>query len=299
MTPPWLPANTLPRPISIYTGGSSECLHRNRISEGLLHVAEGFTSDLVFEAGVAALLAILIAWHDLPPLLAIPVRRWSGWASPLLFFGEFFDGSWCMADDLCYFNDSAAMLRGGFNPISVLITPDGIDALTTAAVGHHVLYYWWNMVAMYLFGEHYYAAIFLNVVLTFVTGFFLVRIARLLGFSRNYQIGLLLFYLLHWDIITWGSFVNLKDCLVQMLTVAGMYCAVRFCQLRDWFSVVGFLLILQLFYWLRFYLAGIDSCFHGDLGGLAVERILASIFLVPDRLRCSVSGVTKPAAKQA
>jgi hypothetical protein len=107
---------------------------------------------------------------------------------------------------------------------------------------------------MYLFGEHYYAAIFLNVLLTFVTGSLIARIARLLGFSRNYQIGLQMFYLLHWDIITWGSFVNLKDCLVQMLTVAGMYCVVRFCLLRDWWSVIGFAVILQLFYWIRFYL---------------------------------------------
>ena len=216
-------------------------------------MAEGFTSDLIFEAGVVALLAILIAWHDLPPLLAVPVALLRVGIS-LLFFAEYFDGSWCMSDDLGYFNDSAALLRGGFNPISVLITSDGINALTTVAVGHHVLYYWWNVLAMYLFGEHYYSAIFLNVLLTFVTAFFLGRIATLLGFSRNYRIGLLLFYLLHWDIITWGSFVNLKDCLVQMLTVAGMYCVVRFCELRDWWSVAGFALILQLFYWIRFYL---------------------------------------------
>jgi hypothetical protein len=216
-------------------------------------VAEGFTNDLVFEAGVAALVALLIAWHDMPLILAAPaVLLRVGMTA--LYFALFFDGSWCMADDLNYFDDSARMLRDGFNPISVLFTSDGLDALYNAATGHHILYYWWNMTAMYCFGEHYYAAIFLNVLCTFVSGFLLNRIATMLGFSRNYRVGLELFFLLHWDGITWGAFVNLKDCLVQMLTVAGMYCVVRFCLLRDWWSVIGFAVILQLFYWVRFYL---------------------------------------------
>jgi len=89
---------------------------------------------------------------------------------------------------------------------------------------------------------------------TFAGGFLLNRITQLLGFSRNYRIGLELFYLLHWDVITWASFINLKECLVQILTIAGMYCIVRFCQVRDWWSVAGFILVVQLFYWIRFYL---------------------------------------------
>ncbi|HEX4145214.1 MAG TPA: hypothetical protein VHY91_17030 [Pirellulales bacterium] len=216
-------------------------------------MAEGFSSDLVFEAGVVALLALLIAWHDMPLILAVPAVLLRVGLT-MFYFAEFFDGTWCLIDDLIYFNDSSTMLRDGFNPLTVLITPDGADALANAAGGRHFLYQWWSLSAMYLFGEHYYAAVLLNVLSTFVGGFLLNRITTLLGFSRGYRIGLELFYLLHWDVITWSSFINLKESLVQLLTICGMYCMVRFCQLRDWLSVVGFILVVQLFYWIRFYL---------------------------------------------
>jgi hypothetical protein len=228
-------------------------LGRTRIQEGATQVAEGLTSDLMFEAGLVAIAAFLIAWHDLPIILALPVVLIRLGISTV-YFAEYFDGSWCMQDDIKYFNDAAGFLDAGWTPLSAILLPEGYDGLRGAAGGHHILYHWWNILAMYLFGTHYYSAVMLNILLTFVTGFLLHRITKLLGFSQSYCIGLQVLFLLHWDVITWSSFINLKDCLVQTLTVAAFYCILRFCQLRDWFSVVGFLLILQLFYWLRFYL---------------------------------------------
>ncbi len=216
-------------------------------------MAEGFTSDLMFESALVAIAALLLALHDLPAMLAIPVTLVRV-GIVTVFFAEYFDGSWCMNDDRNYFNEAITLLNSGYNPISAFLTPDGYDALGGVAGGHHFLYFWVNMSAMYFFGEHYYAAILVNVLFTFISGYLLVRIAQLLGFSRNYRIGLEVLYLLHWDVITWCSFVNLKESLVQMLTVAEFYFVVRFIQRRDWTSVVGFVLVLQTFYWIRFYL---------------------------------------------
>jgi hypothetical protein len=218
-------------------------------------VAEGFTNDLIFEAGMVALVAMLIAWHDMPLILAAPVALLRV-AVTTLYFAEFIDGSWLMIDDVNYFNDAALNLRDGFNPINVLITPEGLNALHLPD-SRHILYPWWNLFAMYLFGEHYYAPVFLNVLSTFVIGFILYRIGELLGFSRNYRIGLELFYLLHWDVITWSSFINLKECVVQMLLVASLYCVVRFCKLHDWWSIAGFGLTMVLLYFIRFYLTAL------------------------------------------
>ena len=216
-------------------------------------MAEGFTSDLMFESALVAIAALLLALQDLPALLAIPVTLLRV-GIVTVFFAEYFDGSWCMNDDRNYFNEAITLLNQGYNPITAFLTSDGYDALGSAAGGHHFLYFWVNMSAMYFFGEHYYAAILVNVLFTFISGYLLVRIAQLLGFSRNYRIGLEVLYLLHWDVITWCSFVNLKESLVQMLTVAEFYFVVRFIQRRDWTSVVGFVLVLQTFYWIRFYL---------------------------------------------
>ncbi|HTU23866.1 MAG TPA: hypothetical protein VMF30_00625 [Pirellulales bacterium] len=216
-------------------------------------MVEGFSNDLVFQSCVMALLATLIAWQNMPLILAAPAALLRvGFC--LWYFGAVFDGTWTLIDDLNYFNDSASILRDGFDPLSVLFTIDGAELLSNAAGGRHFLYQWYNLVAMYLFGEHYYAAVLMNVLATFGIGFFLSRTLKLLGFSRNYRIGLELFYLFHWDVITWSSFINLKEIVVQLLTVASLYSIVRFLKCRDWISVVGFLATVQLFYWVRFYL---------------------------------------------
>ena len=215
-------------------------------------MAEGFTSDLMFESALVAIAALLLALQDLPAILAIPVTLLRV-GIVTVFFAEYFDGSWCMNDDRNYFNEAITLLNYGYNPITSFLTSDGYDALGGVAGGHHFLYYWVNLTAMYFFGEHYYAAVLANVLFTFISGYLLARITQLLGFSRNYRIGLELLFLLHWDVITWASFVNLKDTLVQTLTLAGFYCVVRFIHRRDWLSIVGFALTLQTFYWIRFY----------------------------------------------
>ena len=94
---------------------------------------------------------------------------------------------------------------------------------------------------------------FLNVLVTFCTGLLLGRTLDVLGVARGYRLGLQAFYLLHWEVIAWSSFVNLKDCIVQMLTVATLYCIVRFYRWRDLRSIAGFALVVFAFYWIRFY----------------------------------------------
>jgi hypothetical protein len=216
-------------------------------------VAEGFTVDLMFESAVVAIAALLLALRHLPAILAIPVTLLRV-GMVTVYFAEFFDGSWCMNDDRGYFNESINLLNSyGYDPITAFLTPDGHQTLAAVAGGHHYLYYWVNMTAIYLFGEHYWAAVLVNVLMTFVAGYLLGRIVEMLGFSRSYCSCLVLFYLLHWDVITWSSFVNLKDTLVQMLSVAGFYFIVRFIQNRDWLSVAGFAATLQFFFWIRFY----------------------------------------------
>jgi hypothetical protein len=92
------------------------------------------------------------------------------------------------------------------------------------------------------------------VLATFAAAYVLGRTVDLLGFSRGYRQGLQVFYLLHWETISWSSFLNLKDCIVQLLTVAALYCIARFYVRRDAKSVLLFAGVLPLFYWIRFYI---------------------------------------------
>ncbi len=213
---------------------------------------EGFTTDLVVLAFCAGGASALIAARELPLSLALALAAIRV-SVPLIYFAAYFDGTWNVGDDFVYFAQGGELLNCGYNPLSVLLHSDGWEYLHSLSQGHHVLYGWWNLLAMTLFGEHYYSPVFLNVVVTFVGGSLLARTARLLGFSHGYCLGLQVFWLLHWDLVAWSSLLNIKDVLVQTLTIAILFCLVSYVHRRKLRYLVGFLMVAQLFWWIRFY----------------------------------------------
>lgn len=213
---------------------------------------EGFTTDLVLLAFCAWGASALIAGRDMPlplSLLLATVRV----SVPVVYFAWYFDATWNVGDDLVYAAHGRELLNCGYNPFTVLLHDHGRGYLQSLSQGHHVLYGWWNLLAMSLFGEHYYAPVFLNVVVTFVGGSLLARTVRQLGFSAGYCLGLQVFWLLHWDLIAWSSLLNIKDVLVQTLTIAIFFFLVSFILERKTRFLVGFLVVAQLFWWIRFY----------------------------------------------
>lgn len=175
-------------------------------------------------------------------------------AISLTYFALHPGGSWLLYDDCVYFAEGSYLLRLGFDPVTILLQPDRFEVLCATAGGYHVAYYWWNLTAMYLFGEHYYAACFMNVLLTFVSGHYLGRTFSLLGMPRSYCVAGQTFQLLHWDIVTWSSLLNLKDLLVQALTIGSFYCVVGFVLERRVRYIAGFVLLGAILFWIRFYI---------------------------------------------
>jgi hypothetical protein len=215
-------------------------------------VLEGFTTDLVLLAFCAWGASALIAGRDMPLPLALVLAAVRV-SVPVVYFALYFDATWNVGDDLVYAAHGRELLNCGYNPVTVLLHDHGRGYLQSLSQGHHVLYGWWNLLAMSFFGEHYYAPVFLNVVVTFIGGSLLARTVRQLGFSAGYSLGLQIFWLLHWDLIAWSSLLNIKDVLVQTLTIAILYCLVGFVVERKTRFLVGFLMIAQLFWWIRFY----------------------------------------------
>jgi hypothetical protein len=215
-------------------------------------MGEGFTSDLLWiwgwTTGLCALMAMRrLAW---PIAILIAVVRTS---IPLFYFAIWFDGSWILLDDVTYCLHGADLMDLGFNPLSSIATPDGIDTLCALSGGTHILYSWWNLVAQYLFGEHYYAAVFMNVGLSFLASHVFSKMLEVIGFNDRYQRFAQIFLLVHWDIVAWSSFVNLKDVVVFTLTTVALYCCIGYFRYRMRRYMIGFAGTCFLFYWIRFY----------------------------------------------
>lgn len=172
---------------------------------------------------------------------------------PFLYFAFFFDKSWTILDDWGYFENGERLIKQGYGPISSLLEKNGIISLIVLSKGHHFLYSWYNLLAEWLFGVYYYSAVFLNVGLTFLAAFLLYRVALICAFPVSYAQGLFLFFSLHWELLVWSSFVNLKDVLVMLMTISGAYAGICFAQSKKtkyMFSLGG---LIFLFFWIRFY----------------------------------------------
>lgn len=215
-------------------------------------MAAGMSADLMAAALFAFAVGAWIARRDLPGGLALEIAILKA-AIPFAYFAWFFQRTWTFLDDYEYLRIGGAVLNGGLDPVTALFTERGLTKLFSLSGSRHILYGWWNVLGQWLFGSHYYAPVFLNVALTFACGAFLVRIAQRVGFSRSYRRLFLVFFLLHWDVIAWSSFTNLKDILMMTLTMGNLLSVYR---LRERFTLprLGLLLggILAVSF-LRFY----------------------------------------------
>jgi hypothetical protein len=221
-------------------------------------VAVGLTPALVLAAVVVGALSLLLLAGRLPLVLALPVVVIK-LALPVVYFAWFADGSWNFLDDISYWRHGQLLLEAGYEPFTVLLQREGLAMLVFLSLGPHILYSWWNHLAQFLFGPHYFAAVLMNVGLSVLSGIVLYQISRLVGMSRQYARGLLLFYLLHWEFLVWTSFINLKDVMVGALTLPALYFLLRIGGAAPgrgatpvtWVGLIAVLLVLPS---IRFYI---------------------------------------------
>lgn len=196
--------------------------------------------------------SLLIAWRRLPASWAVLLAAIRVFV-PLIYFAWYFDGQWTILDDLVYFDHGQNLLEQGFTPLSIL-TAEGRTTVYSMVGGDHVFYAWWNLVVMWFFGTHYYVPVLINVAVTFLSAHLLAGLASETGLSKSYQRLLQVCFLLHWDTIAWSSFVNIKDMIVQLMTIAFFLCAIRSARRKSWsYAVLGGVLVLG-FFSIRFYI---------------------------------------------
>jgi hypothetical protein len=212
--------------------------------------------EMFWPALCVAMVSFWIIWRKLSPPVAVFVVIVK-FTLPVIYFTGFYDGSWTFLDDVTYQEDGQTLLIEGYNPATIFFQPDGILRLVALSGGHHILYHWWNMLSQYLFGMHYYAPVLLNIGVTFVAGSLLFRIVQEAGFSRRYAQSFLVFFLLHWDVLSWSSIVNLKDIPLMYLLILGIYLIIKLNQQITLSRLLCFNWLLFVLWWLRFYVAGL------------------------------------------
>ncbi len=211
------------------------------------------TLPLICSAVAILILGYAILSRYLPAWAALAIALIKA-TIPFVYFWLYFDQcGWTLRDDMRYYGVGAGLLQLGYRPWDLVFDPDGRDILASAAASRHTLYYLWNVVAQYIVGMHYYAAVFFNIGLTFVTGVLLYRTLRLLAFPVRFLQGLLAFHMLHWDYLSWISLINIKEALVEVLLIASVACMVRFVRLRSWAALLGLAICFLLLFMVRIY----------------------------------------------
>ena len=214
---------------------------------------EGLTGDLFWAAFWVGLACMIILKRELSPVTSILISVVKVGFS-LAYFAWYFDGTTFLGDDIIYQAQGEQMLRDGYNPMTALLNPDGIARLFELTGGFHILYGWWNLLGQYLFGEHYYSAVFLNVWLTVVCGILLVRMLEIIGFDHRYQKSFLIFFLFHWEILVWSSFINLKDIATMTLAAWSLLLFLKLAQKLEFRNLAWLGVCLGIFSFVRFYM---------------------------------------------
>lgn len=142
-------------------------------------------------------------------------------AVPLAYFAHDPTGAFHLRDDLGYFYDALRTVSTGPEG-SWLYATLVIPRIVESAQVPHVFYNLWNILSMLAFGPHYFSPVFFNVATTFAAGYLFFRVLREAGFAESYARLASVFFLLHWDLLAWSSFLNLKDILVLTLTLASL-----------------------------------------------------------------------------
>lgn len=172
---------------------------------------------------------------------------------PLVYFA-YWDLPWLLKDDVSYFQQGMVLWNEGMNPFVALFSESDRNRITVLANSAHMLYAWWNLLAVYCFGPSYSSPVLLNVFATILTAGVFYRLLRLLGRPSTYASAYVIFFTLHWELISWSSIVNIKDILVMFLLTSAIYFASAMIFQKRLTMGIGLVFVLVALSSIRMYL---------------------------------------------
>jgi len=183
----------------------------------------------------------------------------------VVYFCGFADGAWFYGgDDTGIFERGMQLASTGRSPITIWTHHH--TAYLARSRDSLILIYLHNYLAIYFMGAYYYAPILLNVLLTSVTVACLAKVIRNICDDPRYVTYFVIFASLHWSVLAWSSFLNLKGPTVTCLLSIALL-AITNMPRNMVANCMALLATLYLMTKVRFYFPAFV------LGGLAIERL--------------------------
>lgn len=160
-----------------------------------------------------------------------------------------------LLDDQSYFENSLKVYTYLDGNIFKIFERDSVAYMGMLAGGFHFGYYIYIFISFLIFGPFYYSAVLLNIFLTSVVASMLFKTLKLAELDTNFIYFFTIFFSIHWDIITWSSFINLKDILVLFFTVWALKIFLELSFKRKYLApLIKLTVIAFALFFLRFYL---------------------------------------------
>ena len=183
--------------------------------------------------------------------LSILTSSFKGILFFIYFYFIFENGGYTFSDDWDYLKESQEVLDKGYSFWSLISDPFAMqDIFKTRHYGYHLF----TTFAFWLFGHNYFSAVSLNIIITFVTSYYVYKLSEIIIHSQQIALITAVFFLFQWDLLTWSTMLNFKDIIIQLLILVIIY---NIIILNDHFSIISILSILISFLFLlhlRFYL---------------------------------------------
>jgi hypothetical protein len=173
---------------------------------------------------------------------------------PIIYFFFLFDGAFIAFDDLNYIAKANLILAQHPEDIFTLgLTPNGIVEIMSMVGSTHYFYYWLQACIQYFFGDAYYIPVFFNVLFSAISTYFLSKILYLTHLKRSMVIGISLFYALHITVISWTSFMGLRDPFILMLSLILYYLLMSNQLIFQWKKLMLIFITIFILVFTRFY----------------------------------------------
>ena len=129
------------------------------------------------------------------------------------YFFFFYNSDYHFYDDIVYF----AVTRDNLLSYGILDYVNNIDNIKSLIGTNHIGFWSLVFLSLKIFGTYYYSVVLVNIILTSFASYFFYLTFLKLNFRHIFCQLFFAFSLIHWDVISWSTFLISKEPLIYFL----------------------------------------------------------------------------------